>query len=103
MPPARPAIFARIQDLGLNDLIVVHDTRSGLDIPFRVTENKTYSIQQTADPLMLAEIYGVGPVSGKGPQPTPDGLSHLTLITCTGCIINGSFDHHVVAFATRSQ
>ena len=102
-PLGRPAIFARIQDLRLNDLIVVHDTRSGRDIPFRVTENKTYSIQQTADPLMLAEIYGVGPVSGKGPQPTPDGLSHLTLITCTGCIINGSFDHHVIVYATRSQ
>ena len=29
--------------------------------------------------------------------------SRLTLITCTGYIVNGSFDHHVVVYATRSQ
>jgi sortase (surface protein transpeptidase) len=102
-PLGRPAIFAHLQDLLTGDTIVVHDQRSSLDMRFIVTENKTYTIQQTADPSVLAMIYGPGPVSGKGPQPSPDGLSHLTLITCTGYIVNGSFDHHVVVYATRSQ
>jgi hypothetical protein len=102
-PLGRPAIFARLQDLLPGDPIVVHDNRSGLDIRFSVTENETYSIQQTADLSVLAQIYGPGPVSGKGPLPAPDGLAHLTLITCTGYIVNGSFDHHVVVYATGSQ
>ena len=102
-PLGRPAIFARIQDLRLNDLIVVHDTRSGLDIRFVVTQTETYCIQQTADPSVLGQIDGAGPVSGKVPQPAPDGLSHLTLITCSRYVVNGSFDHHVVVFATRGQ
>jgi Sortase domain len=102
-PLGRPAIFARIQDLLPGDLIVVHDNRSGLDISFLVTETQIYSVQQTADPAVLAQIYGAGPVSGRGPQPAPDGLSHLTLITCTGYIVNGAFDHRVVVYATRTE
>jgi sortase (surface protein transpeptidase) len=102
-PLGRPAIFARIQELLPGDLIVVHDTRSGLDIRFMVTQNTTYSVQQTADPSVLAEIYGDGPAFGRGPQPAADGLSHLSLITCTGYIVNGSFDHHVVVYATRTE
>lgn len=98
----RPAVFARLKDLRPGDLIVVHDTRSGLDMRFTVVKTKTYSIQQAADPSVLAQIYGSGPVSGRGPQPAPDGLAHLTLITCTGGFVNGSYDRRLVVYATRS-
>ena len=74
-----------------------------LDLRFLVTQNETYSVEQTADPAVLAQIYGAGPAAGQGPQPAPDGRSHLTLITCTGAIVNGAFDHHVVVYATRSR
>lgn len=99
----RPAVFARLRNLQTGDLIIIHDTRSGLDVHFTVAKITTYSIQEVADPSILAQIYGNGPVSGKGPQPAPDGLAHLTLITCTGGFVNGSYDHRLIVYATHSE
>ena len=99
----RPAVFARLRELRPGDLIVVHDTRSGLDVRFTVIKTATYATQQAADPAVLAQIYGIGPVTGKGPQPASDGLAHLTLITCAGGWINGSYDRRLVVYATRSE
>jgi hypothetical protein len=82
-------------------LIVVHDNRSGLDVRFSVTESTTYSLAQTAEPAVLTQIYGVGPVAGTWPQPSTDGLSHLTLITCAGTFRNGTHDHRLVVYAVR--
>jgi sortase (surface protein transpeptidase) len=97
----RPAIFAHLKDLRAGDPIVVRDTRTGLDVRFLVTETVSYTLRQTLDPAVLAQIYGSGPVDGLGPQPSPDGLSHLTLITCTGRWISGwgTFDHRLVVYA----
>jgi hypothetical protein len=97
----RPAVFARLKDLRRGDLIVVRDTRTDLDVHFLVTETVTYTLRQTLDAAVLAQIYGPGPVAGQGPQPSPDGLSHLTLITCTGNWVNGSgtYDHRLVVYA----
>ncbi len=99
----RSAVFARLTDLEPGSLIIVHNTQSGLDILFRVVKNVTYTVRQAADPEVLAQIYGTGPVSGKEPQPAPDGLSHLTLITCGGDYINGSYASRVVVYAERVQ
>jgi len=99
----RPAVFARLSHLRPGDTIVVRDTRSGLDVTFIVAETATYSAQEAADPAILARIYGSGPVSGLGPQPGADGLAHLTLITCGGDFVNGSYDRRVVVYATRSD
>ncbi len=65
----RPAVFARLRELRSGDLIVIHDTRSGLDMRFTVTKTATYSVQQAADPAVLAQIYGSGPVSGRDRSP----------------------------------
>jgi hypothetical protein len=97
----RPALFAHIRDLHAGDPIVIHDTRSGLDIRFTVREVATYSVQQASQPAVLAAIYGAGPVAGTGPQPAPDGLAHLTLVTCAGDFVHGSYDHRVVVDAQR--
>lgn len=99
----RPAVFARLRELRPGDLIVIHDMRSGLDILFTVVKAATYYIRQAADPAVLAQIYGSGPVSGRGPQPAPDGLAHLTLITCAGGFVNGAYDRRLVVYATRSE
>jgi len=97
----RPAIFARLKDLRPGDPIVVHDLRTGLDLRYVVTETDTYTLRQTLDPAVLAQIYGPGPVAGQGPQPSPDGLAHLTLITCTGNWVRGSatYDHRLAVYA----
>jgi sortase (surface protein transpeptidase) len=100
-PLGRPAVFAHIDQLRAGDTIVVHDTRNGLDVRFSVTSSATYSLDETADPAVLSEIYGVGPVAGTSPQPSVDGLSHLTLITCAGTFVNGTHDHRLVVYATR--
>lgn len=99
----RPAVFARLRELRPGDLVVIHDTRSGLDVRFTVIKTATYSARQAADPAVLAQIYGSGPVTGKGPQPAPDGLAHLTLITCAGSWINGAYDHRLVVYATHES
>jgi len=97
----RPAIFARLKDLRPGDTVVVHDTRTGLDVDFLVTHTITYTLKQTVDPAVLAQIYGPGPVAGQGPEPSADGIAHLTLITCTGNWVRAAstFDHRLVVYA----
>lgn len=102
-PLGQPEIFAHILDLHPGDLIIIHDKNNNLDIHFMVDQIEVYSIQESSTPAVLTKIYGAGPVAGTGPQPAPDGLSHLTLITCAGNIVNGQFDHHTVVYATRSK
>jgi hypothetical protein len=99
----RPAVFARIDELQPGDPLIVHDTRSGLDVLFLVTETKIYTVQQAAEPSVLTQVYGPGPVAGTGPQPATDGLAHLTLITCAGDFVAGSYDHRLVVYATQSK
>ena len=76
-----------------------------VEAPVRGTEIELGEIAtiQGADPAILAQVYGSGPVSGQAPQPAPDGLAHLTLITCSGSYVNGSYDHRLVVYATRSE
>ncbi|MEO8355384.1 MAG: class F sortase [Chloroflexota bacterium] len=102
-PLGRPEIFADLQDLQPGDLIIIHVKYTNTDIRFIVNQTKTYSLKESSDPEVLTQIYGAGPVAGTGPQPATDGLSHLTLITCAGYIVNGQFDHHTVVYATRSE
>ncbi len=102
-PLGRPEIFAHIGDLRPGDLIVVHNTRSDLDVRFFVNEIRVYTVKESSDPAVLAQIYGAGPVDGTEPQPAPDGLSHLTLITCAGNFVNGQYDRHTVVYATRRE
>jgi hypothetical protein len=102
-PLGRPGVFAHIADLQPGDPIIVHDTRSGLDIRFSVTDSKTYTLDQAADPAVLTQMYGVGPVAGTWPQPSADGLSHLTLVTCAGTFRKGlgTHDRRQVVYAVR--
>lgn len=102
-PLGQPEIFARLRDLKPGDLIIVQLKNTSLDVRFTVNEVEVYSVQQSADPAVLSRIFGAGPVAGTGAQPAPDGLSHLTLVTCAGYIKNGEFDHHTVVYATRSK
>ena len=99
----RPAVFARLKELQTGDLILVRDTRSGLDVRFTVVRTATYSAREAADPAVLAQICGEGPVAGKAPQPAADGRAHLTLITCAGSVVDGAYDRRLVVYATRSE
>ncbi len=96
-PLGRPEIFARLHDLRPGQPIIVHDKVSNIDIRFIVDEIKVYSVQESSDPAVLTRIFGAGS------EPGSDDLSHLTLITCSGNIVNGRFDHHTVVYATRSD
>jgi sortase (surface protein transpeptidase) len=97
----RPGVFAHLDRLHPGDLIIVRDTRNGLDVRFSVSDSRTYPLDQVTDPAVLQQIYGAGPVAGTSPQPSADGLSHLTLITCAGTFRNGTHDQRRVVFATR--
>jgi sortase (surface protein transpeptidase) len=98
----RQAVFAHLKNLHKGDLIIIRDTRNDHEVRFKVTGIETYNAKQAVDPVILEKIYGSGPVNGEGPQPSDDGLSHLTLITCTGWFINGSFTQRLVIYAIRS-
>jgi len=100
-PLGRSEIFANLQDLRPGDEIIIHLKLTTMNIRFSVDEVKNYSLKESSDPHVLERIYGAGPVTGVGPLPAPDGLAHLTLITCAGYIVNGEFDHHTVVYATR--
>jgi hypothetical protein len=102
-PLGRDEIFAHLQDLQPGDLIFIHYTKPNIDFTFTVDQVEVYSLQESSDPAVLTKIYGSGPVNGTAPQPSADGLSHLTLITCAGNIVNGQFDHHVVVYATYNK
>src|SRR6185436_14289848 len=95
------AVFGHLGDLRPGDRIVVHDTRNGREVRFAVKASKSYSLAEAAMPAVLKRIYGVGPVVGKWAQPSADGLSHLTLITCAGTFVNGTHDHRLVVYAVR--
>jgi len=100
-PKGRAGVFADIDHLRPGDPIVVHDRRSGLDVVFSVDESVSYSLAEAADPAVLTRIYGAGPVAGAWPQPSADGLAHLTLVTCAGTFGDGTHDHRLAVYATR--
>jgi len=100
-PRGSSAVFANLDRLRPGDPIVVRDTRTAADVRFSVTEAKTYSLDEAAEPAVLTRMYGAGPVAGNWPEPSADGLAHLTLITCTGTFRNGTHDHRLVVYATR--
>jgi hypothetical protein len=102
-PLGRPEIFAHLEDLQPGDLIIIHDKSADIDIRFLVDRTQVYTVQESSQPAVLTQIFGAGPVAGSGRQPAPDGLSHLTLITCAGDIVDGRFDRHRVVFAARSE
>ncbi len=100
-PLGRAGVFADLDDLRVGDPIVVLDTRRGHDVRFSVTATESYSLAEAADPTVLARIYGTGPVLGTWPEPSADGLAHLTLITCAGTFRGDTHDHRLVVYATR--
>jgi hypothetical protein len=100
-PLGKPGAFRYIQDLPVGALIIIHDSRSSIDIHFRIDDVKTITLEESTDPVILTLIFGAGPVAGTGPQPSLDGLAHLTLITCATNYITGNFDDRTVIFATR--
>jgi LPXTG-site transpeptidase (sortase) family protein len=99
----RDEIFVHLEDLKLGDSIIIHYTEQNLDFTFTVDQVVIYSLEESSDPAMLEKIFGTGPATGKPAQPSPDGISRLTLITCTGSVVNGRFDHHVVVFASLKK
>ncbi len=99
-PRGRSAVFSHLDALVPGDPIRIHDTRTGRDVHYVITETRTYSLAETREPLVLTRIYGAGPVAGTSPQPSPDQRAHLTLITCAGTFRDGTHDHRLVVYAT---
>ncbi len=104
-PLGRPGVFAHLDLVIVGDEIVIHDNRTGLDVTFGVTEIKSHTLKETKDLSVLNRMYGTGPIAGLVPQPSDDGLSHLTLITCSGTFSKkqGTHDHRLVIYATRTE
>jgi hypothetical protein len=102
-PRGTQGVFEHLDRLRPGDLVVVHDTRSALDVRFEVIGSMSFTLPQTTQRDVLEQIYGVGPVAGTTPQRAKDGLAHLTLISCAGTFQTGlgTHDHRLVVFANR--
>jgi len=95
----QPETFARIRKLKPGDEIIILVNETDQYIYFVVDEVKRYSVVETEEPDIHARIFGGNVLSEEG-QSLSDGISHLTLITCTGSYIDGEFDHRTIVFAT---
>jgi sortase (surface protein transpeptidase) len=102
-PLGLPGVFGHLRDLHTGDPIIVHFKNTSEDISFAVDQVIVLNRKQASDPALLAQIFGSSSDSNDDQQPEPDGLSHLTLVTCTGYIVNGEYDGFRVVFATRSN
>ena len=80
----RYAVFGHLASLVRGDRILVHYTKSGITVKFRVTVVHTYTLAQANSRNVLNLIYGLGPPRGLKAQRSPDGLAHLSLVTCAG-------------------
>ena len=89
----QPGAFARLNNLRTGDLVVVHDLVNGRDIEYIVTKVEIYAPRQLADPLIIEQVHGSGP--------TPFGPAYLTLITCAGEFVDGSFVNRLVVYAEK--
>ena len=97
-----PGVFARLGELVPGDPVVVEDERTGIGTRFVVTETAEYTLAEAGAPDVMDRIYGAGPVAGTGPQPSPDGRAHLTLVTCSGTFRGGTHDHRRVVSAVAT-
>jgi LPXTG-site transpeptidase (sortase) family protein len=87
----QPGAFAHIGQLQSGDVIVVYNQVLRRGVEYIVTDTQTYSPAQSADPAVIAKVYGHGPLVV--------GRSTLTLITCTGTFVDGSFVDRLVVYA----
>ncbi len=78
------AVFGRLSQLVPGDRIYVRNTTTGLSEEFVVTTSHAYTLAQARTLPVLDLIYGTGPPHGLPPQPSSDGLAHLSLVTCAG-------------------
>jgi sortase (surface protein transpeptidase) len=100
-PLGKPGAFRYLSDLNVDDVIIIHDNITSIDMLFIVEEVRTITLKESTDPAILTLVFGAGPVAGKEPQPSLDGLAHLTLITCAPDKITFEFDDRTLIFATR--
>ncbi|HCC79233.1 MAG: hypothetical protein A2X25_15400 [Chloroflexi bacterium GWB2_49_20] len=100
-PLGKPGAFRYLREIHTGALIIVRDQRTSIDMLFIVDEVEVISQKESTDPAVLTRIFGAGPVAGTGPQPSLDGLAHLTLITCATNFITGNFDDRTIVYATR--
>jgi hypothetical protein len=97
-----PGVFARLGELVPGDPIVVEDLRTGVGTRFVVAETAEYTLDEAAGADVMTRIYGSGPVAGRHPEPSADGLAHLTLVTCAGTFRSGTHDHRRVVSAVAA-
>lgn len=97
-----PGVFARLGELAPGDPIIVEDLRTGVGMRYVVTESADYTLEEAAQPELMTRIYGAGPVAGQWPEPSADGLAHLTLVTCSGTFRGETHDHRRVVSAVEA-
>lgn len=85
----RPAAFWNIRYLHTGDEFTVTRLSDGAVLRYKVVETDTWSLSQANAQANLTRIYG----------PTSDGVSRVTLITCTGHWNGYEYDNRFVAFA----
>ena len=87
----RPAAFWNIRQVQTGQEVTYTRASDGAVLRYKIVETDVWTDSYASQPAQLQRIYGGGDTS--------DGVSHLTLVTCTGRWVNGQYDHRFVAFA----
>lgn len=86
----RPAAFWNIRQLHTGDTVSVTRASDGVVVTYKITEIDIWSLAQANTKANIARIYGANGGA--------DGVSRITLITCTGHWNGYEYDHRFVAF-----
>lgn len=85
----RPAAFWNVRDMHVGDSFTFTRQSDGVVLTYKIVETDVWSLATADSKANLQRIYGPG----------SDGLSRMTLITCTGHWTGTEYDHRFVAFA----
>lgn len=86
----RPAAFWNIRQLHTGDTVSITRASDGVVATYKITEIDIWSLAQANTKANIARIYGANGGA--------DGVSRITLITCTGHWNGYEYDHRFVAF-----
>ncbi|HET9052132.1 MAG TPA: class F sortase [Candidatus Dormibacteraeota bacterium] len=97
----RPAAFWNLRKLQPGDVVQVVYQQTGEVVRFRISEVHIYSLAQSGSISVLDRLFGPQAVVQETPTFPADGISRLSLVTCTGTFTRGEYDHRYMVFAER--
>jgi len=88
----RPRAFWTLRQMQPGSEVDVTRLADGVVVRYRITDVHVYSLQEGNSPAVLNRVFGVN---------QSDGVSRVTLMTCTGRFVHGEYNQRFIAFGER--